>query len=238
MQPKKQMSKPPKKPLLRVNMAQSMDGHTIQPDGRWRLGSAEDKRRMDRLRLWADCIIASRRSIENDNPSLFARSKPHAKQPLPVIIMADKNRKISATSGIFKHPHPPGMIWVKDQQELSLEDVIDLSAANSGLNLERIKKWQLFTFQKITDLYNHLMAHKFKKILLEGGPSLNGHFIEEDLIDEIFFTLVPYVWGGQTNDRLITSPDFLSLKKFRILNVERRKDEVFFRYKKVKPSNR
>ncbi|MDH4200073.1 MAG: RibD family protein [Spirochaetia bacterium] len=217
-----------KKPLLRINMAQSLNGHTIEPDGKWTLGSAEDKKRMDKLRLWADCLIASRRSIENDNPNLFARSKPGARQPVPVVVMSNLSRKISETSRIFLPPHPVGEFWVCGKTAPDIAQIVEEPRDS------RASKWRVFHFQNVREIYDSLAGRNFYKILLEGGPSLNGYFFRENLIDEIFFTMVPCVWGGKNFDRIIVSPETLDIGKFRLINLERRGDEVFFRYKKIR----
>ena len=224
------------KSILRINMAQSMDGHTIQPDGKWALGSTEDKRRMDRLRLWANCIIASRKSIENDNPNLFARRKPGAKQPMPVIILKNVSKKISASSRIFNHPHPAGEFWVYGNKTPQITDIVDRSNLKemSESSKKLLEKWKVFSFKNVKEVYSSLTERKFYKILLEGGPSLNGLFLQENLIDEIFFTIEPYLWAGQTSDRIITTPEMIPLQKFRLLTVEHRKNEVFFKYKRIK----
>jgi len=225
-----------KKPVIKINMAQTLDGHTIEPGGKWSLGSREDKRRMDRLRMWADCIIASRRSIENDDPNLFARSKPDARQPRPVIILKNSNRKIPYPLKIFFQPHPVGEFWVYGDTPLSLEQIIDFkSEADTNSSIANdIKKWKVYAFKNVKDIYNSLAERNFCKILLEGGPSLNGLFFQEDLIDEIYFTINPFLWGGETTDRIITTNETMPMQKFRLLNVDRRKDELFLRYKKIK----
>jgi len=217
-------------------MAQTMDGHTVQSDGKWALGSKEDKRRMDRLRLWADCIIASRKSIENDNPNLFARSKPNAKQPVPVVILKDLKRQISSSSRIFSAPHPAGEFWIFGLNAPQIDQLVDTGTLdkNQKQQTDRIQKWKIYHYNNVKDIYDALVEKGYRKILLEGGPTLNGLFLQYDLIDEIFFTMEPYLWAGEKTDRIITTPETLPLKKFRLLTVERRKDEVFFRYKKIK----
>ncbi|HRP68759.1 MAG TPA: dihydrofolate reductase family protein, partial [Turneriella sp.] len=61
------ISAPPKtKTTIRLNMAMTIDGHVAHPTQAWEFGSAEDRRRMDRLREWADCLIVARRTIEHD----------------------------------------------------------------------------------------------------------------------------------------------------------------------------
>ncbi|MES0489049.1 MAG: RibD family protein [Leptospirales bacterium] len=221
-------SKKKTKVTLRINMAQSMDGHTIEPDGRWSLGSKEDKRRMDRLRLWADCLIASRRSIENDNPNLIARSKINSKRhPMPVIILQDTNRKIRCDRRVFKKPHPPGEFWVNAKSAPSLQEILEEEGFKKSVHGE----WKVRNWQNVTDIHNSLVENGNSKILLEGGPTLNGLFLKENLIDEVFFTMLPCLWAGKTSDRIITSKDFLPMTRFKVLSIEKRNNEVFFRYK-------
>ena len=217
-----------KKVTLRINMAQSMDGHTIEPNGRWSLGSKEDKRRMDRLRLWADCLIASRRSIENDNPNLIVRSKINSKKhPMPVIILQNIDRKIKCDRRIFNKPHPPGEFWVNTKSTPTIQDILEKDGFEESVH----GKWKVRSWQNVTEIHSSLVENGNSNILLEGGPALNGLFLKENLIDEIFFTIVPYLWAGKTPDRIITSDDFLPVSRFKILSIEKRNNEVFFRYK-------
>lgn len=220
-------------------MAQTLDGHTIDPGGKWHYGSAEDKRRMDRLRMWADCLIASRRSIENDNPNLFVRSKPDTHHPKPVVILNDISKKILPDRRIFSHPHPPGEFWVFQNHGKTpgktpgLSDLVENFDNLNRSQKNRIGQWQVYTFNNVREIVKSLVQKNFKKILLEGGPSLNGLFLKEDLIDEVFFTIVPYIWAGESKDRIITTHEFLTPARFKLLSVERRKNEVFFRYKRI-----
>ena len=42
---------------VKLNMAMSLDGHTVMPGGSWPTSYKEDWRRMNRLRDWADAVI-------------------------------------------------------------------------------------------------------------------------------------------------------------------------------------
>ncbi len=222
-----------KRKVLRVNMAQSLDGHVIQPDGRWTLGSKEDKRRMDRLRLWADCLIASRRSLVHDNPNLFARSKPKSQQhPRPIVILNNLDSTLPGDLRIFSAPHPPGEFWLRAGKKTNppaLKEVFHPGEFSPEIH----GAWEIKTYSSMKDIVQSLLTNGRRKILLEGGPTLNGFFLEEDLIDEIFFTLTPYVGGGLTTDRLVVTNQFTQFRKFRLLSCERRKDELFLRYQKL-----
>jgi len=215
--------------ILRINMAQTIDGHTIDSNGLWSYGSSEDKRRMDKLREWSQCIIGSRRSIENDNPNLYIRrKKDHPFHPYPVLIMHNINKKIKADRRVFFPPHPAGEIWVHSRENVTWKEVIE-----SGIQTDQISSaWKVFNFQSIKEIYNSLSNRGFKNILLEGGPELNGLFMKDNLIDEIFLTIVPYLWAGKKTDRIITSNIYFD-NRFKLLSCERKKNELFLHYKRL-----
>ena len=82
----------------------------------------------------------------------------------------------------------------------------------------------------ILDLYHR----GFKNVLVEGGPTLLGSFLKENLIDEIFLTIVPKIYGTQNLTTLnlvegiLFPPD--STKKLKLLSVKQIGNELFLRY--------
>ncbi len=208
--------------VVRMNMAQSIDGHIIEPDGRWHLGGAEDKRRMDQLRAWCDYLVTSRSSLVADDAPLYIRRKPQRKkQPIPIIVLQNLQATLDRKMKVFKAPHPPGVIFYQGQPDTSFEESLaDLKG----------RGWQIFAFSNVKEIIAYVEISGLNRILLEGGGVLNGLFLAEDLVDEIYFTLVPHAWGGRTHDRIFVSDEYLPIKNFKIKNVERRKNEVYFRY--------
>lgn len=240
-------------------MAQSMDGHTIDYRGEWDYGSSEDKRRMDRLRSWSDYIITGRNSIDKDNPNLYVRSHIASNgHPIPVILLVSTDRILSPYSRIWNTPHPPGWIGIynateekcqkyyqslidsmKEQKKHLLSEIKNPNQQDIDWDkkIERLKKWKIFSFSSLFEVISSLPKisnnpKKQKKILLEGGPRINNLFLRENLVDEIYFTLIPWIFGISGEDRIITTQGEPLMKKFRLINIERRDDEVFFRYKK------
>ncbi len=243
-----------KKYIIRVNMAQTMDGHTVLPGNHWNLGSAEDKRRMDKLREWADYLITGRNSIVHDNPNFYIRKKPDSPfHPRTVILLRDTAMSLPPQSRFWYKPHRPGVIAIMGASASDVEKFRDhliterkhyMTAQNETLEEENAildsigNKWTFLNIGSLRDLPEMLppVAGNRKKILLEGGPRLNAAFHHEDMIDEIYFTMVPYTLNSPGEDRILTSAWISSLQKFRLIHLERRKDEVFFRYKKIKGS--
>lgn len=83
-------------------------------------------------------------------------------------------------------------------------------------------------------LVQQLNSKGYQQILVEGGPTLLGSFLKENLIDEIFLTIAPKIYGTETGKTLTLVEGYLfppkSTKKLKLLSVKPFNDELFLRY--------
>ena len=83
-------------------------------------------------------------------------------------------------------------------------------------------------------LATFLHKEGFKNVLVEAGPTLLSTFLEHDLIDEIFLTLAPKIFGNSNNATYTMAEGYLfppnNIKQCRLLSVKQVGDEVFLRY--------
>jgi riboflavin biosynthesis pyrimidine reductase len=71
-----------------------------------------------------------------------------------------------------------------------------------------------------------------ERILTEGGPTLIGQFLAEDLVDELFLTISPRLFGRRTGDLrkgLVEGVD-LGGKPLELASVRRHGSHLFLRY--------
>ena len=84
-------------------------------------------------------------------------------------------------------------------------------------------------------LTRQLHKKGYKHVLVEGGPTLLGSFLKENLIDEIFLTLAPKIYGTETNKTLNLVEGYLfpeeATIKLKLLSVKQFESELFLRYK-------
>ncbi len=86
----------------------------------------------------------------------------------------------------------------------------------------------------LKSLVKELSERGYKNVLVEGGPTLLGSFLKDNLIDEIFLTISPKIYGNEkeTTKNLVEGqlfpPD--QIKHLRIISVKKVKDELFLRY--------
>ena len=210
-------------------MAATIDGHVAHPTEAWEFGSKEDRRRMDRLREWADCLIVSRKTLEHDNMDLRVRTKPHlTRHPRPVIV-ARSAKPFRAGLRAVKHAAAGGEIWLA-----ATEKPADISKLWPDLG----HKWDIYFYDSVAEIAASLAERGYKKQLLEGGPTLNGLFFHAKLVDEFFLTLLPLLWAGRTTDRSVITDEPLPMELFTLRSAEKRKNEMFLRYvrKNIRPS--
>lgn len=198
----------------------TLDGHVAHPTDAWNFGSSEDRRRMDKLREWAQCLIVSRRTLEHDNMDLRVRTKLNAKHPRPVIVMQSP-RPLRQGLNAARYAATPGEIWLSAEHR---------APAIHELWSEIGDGWQIYQHRQVDEIVRSLRERGYERLLLEGGPSLNGLFFEHNLVDEFYLTILPIAWGGTTTDRSIVSKEPLPLQQFRLKSAEKRKNEMFLRY--------
>lgn len=87
----------------------------------------------------------------------------------------------------------------------------------------------------LQELTQQLHEKGYKHVLVEGGPTLLGSFLKMDLIDEIFLTIAPKIYGSQNLTTLnlvegiLFPPD--KIKELKLLSVKRIGNELFSHYK-------
>lgn len=74
----------------------------------------------------------------------------------------------------------------------------------------------------------------YKNVLIEGGPTLLGSFLKANLIDEIFLTIAPKIFGNKKGQTLTLVEGILfskkTIKKLKLLSVKPYENELYLRY--------
>lgn len=89
----------------------------------------------------------------------------------------------------------------------------------------------------LQELKRSLHKKGYQYVLVEGGPTLLGSFLRESLIDEIFLTIAPKIYGTEnlTTKNLVEGILFppYKIKKLKLLSVKQIGNELFLRYKVI-----
>ncbi len=176
------------------NMVTSLDGGVAIDGVSSALGGPADKAVFDALRSVADVILVGATTVIDENyrpPSDRHRADrlDRGQRPRPTIAIITRSLSIEPTHRVFGDPSArPLIITTTDapkDRRAALEPVADFIEAGTGdVDLELA--------------LGRLHAGGFERALLEGGPTINGQFIANDLVDEWNLSLAPDLVGGES----------------------------------------
>ena len=211
------------KPIIVLSAAMSIDGKIGQRNKKTVLSSKSDKIRVHKLRSKSDAILVGKNTIEEDNPLLTVRYVI-GKNPIRIII--DSHGTIKNSSKIIK-------------TSKNIPTIIVTSKLVSKRNLSRLNNLPLDVIicgkkqVDIKKLMSILSKKGIKKILLEGGGTLNYSFLKKNLIDEIVVTITPFVLGSENSVNLFEGvlKGTKQLLSFKLKKVQKNKNEIILNYK-------
>ena len=210
------------KSMIVLSAAITLDGKIGQRNNKVVLSSKSDKIRVHKLRSKFDAILVGKNTVEQDDPLLTVR---HAKGKNPIRIILDSHGTIKNTSKIIKTAK-------------NIPTIIVTSQLVSKRNFSRLKNLPLDVIVcgknqvDIRKLVPILCKKGIKKILLEGGGTLNLSFLKNNLINEIIITITPFVLGSENSINLfegILKPT-KTLSSFKLKKVQKNTNEIVLNY--------
>ena len=210
------------KSMIVLSAAITLDGKIGQRNNKVVLSSKSDKIRVHKLRSKFDAILVGKNTVEQDDPLLTVR---HAKGKNPIRIILDSHGTIKNTSKIIKTAK-------------NIPTIIVISQLVSKRNFSRLKNLPLDVIVcgknqvDIRKLVPILCKKGIKKILLEGGGTLNLSFLKNNLINEIIVTIAPFVLGSENSVNLfegILKPT-KNLSSFKLKKVQKNTNEIVLNY--------
>jgi len=223
--------------IIKLNMASSIDGKiaTFEKE-KLTFGSEEDRYLMEKLRADADCVIIGANNVKiEDTPLIIRNSKllkyrakfKKSPQPVNVVISSNLNFNFSE-SQFFSSINTTKIIFTIKNVSKTLEEkasryarVIKVGTKNKKVDL--------------IDVINYLKNRlNYRNILVEGGGELNFSMLSLNLVDEIYITLCPYIFGGRDVPTIVMGHGFdkYNLKKLQLVSFKESKaGELFLHYK-------
>ena len=204
-----------KRPFITLKQATSLDGKiaTYTGESKW-ITSSEARIEVHKDRRLHDSILVGVNTVIKDNPELTVRLTEGDKQPIRLIL--DTHLRTPITSKIITDNKTATWIFTGNNVEHSL--------INEFETFQNVKVFQLESSHiDLTDVLDILHKREVRSIYVEGGSTVNGSFLKEGLIDEVFTYLAPILIGGAT-----------SPTSFRGLGVENLADAFELEIKEVK----
>lgn len=161
------------------------------------------------IRAQVDAIMVGCETVRTDNPSLTVRYV-EGKSPTRIIPCSTANVPLDAN--IFSKEAPTIIVTTERAPKERLKRIEELGAEVI------IAGEDLVNFTYLLPL---LQKRGIKKLMVEGGASINWEFIRLGFLDEIRLIHLPVIVGGENVPTLVGGEGFKSLKKvlpFQIVN--------------------
>lgn len=184
------------RPWVYTNMISSADGGTAIDGVSGGLGGPGDKAMFRALRAEADVILVGAATVRDETyraptapEGARARRLAEGRQPDPRLAIVTRSLDLDVDLPLFDEPeNRPLIVTVADapaERRRALADRAELLDAGTG-------SVDLGTALEL------LATRGVRTVLSEGGPSLNGQLIHDDLIDEWNLSLSPRLLAGDS----------------------------------------
>ena len=201
-----------------------------------RFSSENDQAHLERQISLADAVIigantlrAYGTSLPITSGNLLAARKQQGKAPQPIHIICSTQAEIDPNLRFFQQPIPRWLlttnIGARRWQEVADTGfdriIITEAIAADGKSIDWLAAWVQFS------------ALGLRKLAILGGGELVASLLKLDLIDELWLTICPVIFGGKTAPTPVEGRGFLAsvAKKLELLQVENIGGEVFLHYR-------
>ena len=178
-----------------VNMVTSLDGATAVGGTSSALGDDDDRRLFHALRASCDVVLVGAGTVRAEvyhpihlEPEVVERRLSLGLRGVPRLAIVSQSLWLDPSAPVFSRLDETPYVVTHGEAELppdlaARSEVI--GAGNGSVDLARAVRSLFDRGQEV--------------ILCEGGPTLNGHLVRADLVDELNLTLSPLMVVGVSN---------------------------------------
>lgn len=184
------------RPFVFINVAMTADGKidTFERKGA-AISSPRDRERVDRLRAEADAIMVGGKTLLDEDPKLTVKSEAlraarlaRGLSPNPLKVGVVTEATIKADSQFLNTG--PAEIVIFTTRRTSKEQLSLLEARHVRVYTSEAEQVDLQSALAI------LQQMGVRRLMVEGGSTLNFELIRLGLVDEITAYLAPMIFGG------------------------------------------
>jgi 5-amino-6-(5-phosphoribosylamino)uracil reductase len=221
------------RPFFYTNFVQTVDGKvyvTVAPRGYWPIGSRTDHETLWRLRAHADVIIHGKRTaawirhVDKLGARAFQQRRRRLAKRRPLLYVMVSGHPRARDLALLEHP-PAGI------ETLLLTTTTATVPKTPAVRTIRRGR----TSVDVRALSRYLGAQGHRRVLVEGGPTLVADFLAAGLIDEIFVTIAPKIFGNARNAARTMVEGYLfppeAVPALRLTSARKAGDEVYLRYR-------
>ncbi len=190
------------RPYVIMNAGMTLDGKIATRTGNSEISGAEDLERVHRIRSEVDGIMVGINTVLADDPRLTVHKvKGSGKNPVRIVV--DSSLRIPLNARVL-NSEAETVVAVSKKAPLKKRARIEKKARVVVCGDEKVD---------LKKLMRELHGLGIKKILLEGGGTLNWGMLKNGLVDEARVAIAPTVVGGMDAVTLVEGEGFALIKE-------------------------
>ena len=176
------------RPFVHLKLACSLDGRiaTRTGDARW-ITNETSRTRVHQLRHEYDAILVGAGTIAADDPLLTDRSARPRHRPLTRVVL-DERLQLSPTSQLARTARGSPVLVFTDATAGDQSAVLE----SRGVEVVRTPHGA----RDLRSVLEQLRQRSLHGLLVEGGATVAGMFLDANLIDKVSFFIAPLIIGG------------------------------------------
>jgi riboflavin-specific deaminase-like protein len=214
------------RPYTLVNFVASADGHAAyRGRSRW-LSDDADRELFHGLRERVDAVMAGTGTLRSErygrmvrDPERRRRRAASGLNPEPLAVVMSRSGDVPTDIPLFADPGSRVVVFTS--AELDTSDLL------AEVQVVRVDRGEL----TLTTIMRRLRsAYDVRSLLCEGGPTLFGALLRENLVDELFLSLAPKLTGGGTAPAITAGPELAELQTMSLVWALELRGALYLRY--------
>jgi len=196
-----------------------------------RISNDADMGRVDELRASADAVLVGMNTAVGDDPKLVVKSQKLREERVknglpenPIKVAMGSIDGLSLDSDFMGHGNAKIVLFTSEDSDPAKVEELKTRADVFILPGDRPKPEDVITM---------LASLGVKRLMVEGGGSINFEFLKAGLVDELYVAVAPKIFGGKDAPTLADGDGFQQGKevKLELIGEERLGDVLVLKYK-------
>jgi riboflavin-specific deaminase-like protein len=216
----------PDRPYTLVNFVATVDGRTSFLGRSGPIGDEGDRQMFHGLRERVDAVMAGTATMRTERYGRMARDPERRRRrverglnPEPLAVIVTRSGDVPFDIPLFGEPEARVAIFTPTE--------LDTSSCDAQVDVVTLDPGQM----TMTTAWRRLTSDfGVRTLLCEGGPTVFGALLHEDLVDELFLTVSPRLAGGGSEAAITQGPPLAELLQLTLLWTLERDGSLFLRY--------
>lgn len=214
------------RPYTIANFVSSTDGRAAFGGRSRDLSDPGDRQMFHGLREHVDAILVGTGTLRAERYGRLIRDaeRRHRRaasglSPEPLAVLFTRSGQVPIDIPMFSAPEARVVVFTPTP--------LDTSGLAAGVDVVLLDPGEL----TLTTMMRRVRsAYDVRSVLCEGGPTLFGALLQEDLVDELFLTLGPKLTGGGTAPSITTGPALADLRLLTLIWAAELHSSLYLRY--------